>query len=115
MNVVLHLIELYLLGIILYRQHKQNQQLKGYMSQLDEKIADLTVEVSENTTVIGSAVELINGFGDRLQAAIDAALAAGATETQLTALTDLKGALDTNEQSLAAAVAANTPPPPPIP
>lgn len=80
------------------------------LSQLDDKIAELTTEVANDSTVIASAVTLINGFAAQLAAAIAAALAAGATATQLQSLTDLKTTLLANDDALAAAVAANTPP-----
>lgn len=78
------------------------------MSALDEKIVELTTEVQECTTIMASATTLIRGFSTRLQAAIDAALAAGASAAQLQGLTDLKGALDTGGNDLATAVEENT-------
>lgn len=79
------------------------------MSALDDKITELTNEVANDTTVIQSAITLINGFAQRLAEAIAAALAAGASEAQLQSLTDLKTGLAANDQALADAVAANTP------
>lgn len=83
------------------------------MAQLDDQITALTAQVQADTTVIGSAVKLINGIAAQIQAAVQAALAAGATAAQLKALNDLQTQLKTNDDSLAAAVAANTPPAPP--
>ena len=72
----------------------------------------LTSEVANNTTVIGSAITLINGFAAQLAEAIAAALAQGATPEQLAALDALNTSLNTNAADLAAAVAANIPPAP---
>lgn len=88
-------------------------QIIETMAALDDKISALQTEVTNNTTVIGSAETLINGFAAQLAAAIAAALAAGATDAQLQSLTDLNTTLTANDTALAAAVAANTPPPPP--
>ena len=62
-------------------------------------LTELETEVAENTTVVGSAIALINGFKDRLAAA-------GVDPAKLAALRD---ALDINSNALAAAVEANTP------
>lgn len=78
------------------------------MAELDDKITALQSEVANDTTVIGSAVTLINGFSAQLAAAVAAAQAAGATPAQLQSLTDLGAVLKTNDDALAAAVAANT-------
>lgn len=65
-------------------------------------MADLTAlqaSVAQNTTVIGSALTLIQGFAAQLAAA----------GTDPVALAALKSQLDTSDSGLAAAVAANTP------
>lgn len=72
-------------------------------------IPDLEAEVTEEVTIMGSATALINGFGARLQAGIDAALKDGATAAELQVLTKLKTDLDAGGAALAAAVSANTP------
>lgn len=72
-------------------------------------IGNLTTEVSEEVTIMASATALINGFQARLEAAVAAALANGATEAELQPLNDLVTALDTEGNNLAAAVQANTP------
>jgi len=74
---------------------------------MSEQLDTLTTEVSEATTVMGSAVILINGFAQQLRDAI----AAGNPE----ALTALSASLDASANALAAAVAANTPAAPPVP
>lgn len=97
---------------ILIAQRHFQRKVVSKISALDDKIAELTIEVQESNTIMASATTLIQGFGQRLQDAIDAALAAGATAAELQSLTDLKTALDTNSQALAAAVQAGTPVPP---
>ena len=79
------------------------------MAALDDKITALAAQVERDRTVNASAVTLINGFQARLDAAVAEAKAAGATDAQLTALTDLSTALANQQDALASAVAANTP------
>jgi hypothetical protein len=62
-------------------------------------LAPLTAAIASNTTVIGSALTLINGFAAQLAAA----------GTDPTKLADLAASLKTSDDALAAAVAANTP------
>ena len=78
------------------------------MAALDDKIAALTAQVTNDTTVEGSAKKLIDGFAAQLAAAVAAAAAAGATPAQLDQLTQLGAALDSASADLAASVAANT-------
>ncbi len=78
-------------------------------NSLDQKIDDLKTQVAGQTTVIQSAVTLLNGIGQRIQDAVQAALAAGATAEELAAMTDLGASLGASTQQLADAVAANTP------
>lgn len=78
------------------------------MSALDDKITDLTDAVTAEDTVVDSAITFIQGVPALVQAAKDAALAAGATETQLAALTNLKTGLDAKSQALKDALTANT-------
>mgnify|MGYP001614089774 CR=1 FL=1 len=85
------------------------------MSALDDKITALQAEVAKNTTVEKSALALIQGFAAQLAAAVQAALAAGATRAQLQSLTDLQTTITANDDELAAAVLANTPAPPVTP
>lgn len=70
-------------------------------------LADLTAEVNQTTGIMASATALIDGFGAKLQAAVDAAIANGATEAELAPLNDLVTALDTEGNKLATAVANN--------
>lgn len=83
------------------------------MSQLDDRIAALTERVRGNTSVVESTRELVRGIPALIDAGIQKALAAGATEQQLSALSALSEELQTEDTGLAAdlaaAVAANTP------
>lgn len=69
----------------------------------------LVAEVTADTGVMTSATLLINGFAARMDAAVQAALAGGATAEQLKPVTDEVAALKAGRDALAAAVAANTP------
>ncbi len=72
--------------------------------------ADLQPDIDaiENAKgVMSSAKALIDTIGTRVQAAVDAALANGATEAQLQPLTDEVATLNAKSQELADAVAAN--------
>lgn len=71
-------------------------------------LAELAAKVAATIAVEESAVVLINGIAARVQAAVDAALANGATEAQLAPLADLAAALDAESNTLANAVASNT-------
>ncbi len=68
----------------------------------------LVTQVTASEDVIASATLLINGIPVLLQAAIDKALAGGATAAQLAPLTALNTDLKAKSDALAAAVAANT-------
>lgn len=70
----------------------------------------LAAAVTKATTAEASAVTLINGIAARIQAAVDAAVANGATATQLAPVQAEADALSASADTLAAAVAANTPP-----
>lgn len=80
------------------------------MSALDDKINDLVNSVNVEDTVIDSAIAFINGVPALVQAAKDAALAAGATQDQLESLTNLKTTLDAKSTEMKAALTANTTP-----
>lgn len=74
----------------------------------DQLLADLEAQVTASTQVNASAVTLINGFAARQQAAVDAAIANGATAEQLAPVQAEIDALKASSQALADAVAANT-------
>lgn len=78
-------------------------------------VDDLRLEVERNRSVDQSAITLLNGINDRIKAAVDQALANGATAEELQPLTDLQVQLKTDTDALAAAVSANTPGEPPAP
>jgi len=73
----------------------------------------LTAQVTETTGVEQSAIELINGIQSRIDAAVQAAIANGATVEQLQPISDLSTAMEAQTQALAAAIQANQPPPQP--
>jgi hypothetical protein len=70
---------------------------------------DLNTAVTNATTVQASAVALINGFAARVQAAIDKAIAGGATAEQLAPVQTEVDSLNASSADLATAVQANTP------
>ena len=72
-------------------------------------LEQLKAEVTEDVTIMGSATKLINGFAARLQEAVNAALANGATAEELAPVTDELAALNAGSDELAAAIQANTP------
>jgi hypothetical protein len=92
----------YKLDRILRRLAEIEIQLGRIMTVVD----DLKAIVSNNTTVIGSALALIQGFATQL-ATITAELAAAGVD--VTALKALGDQITADDKSLAAAVAANTP------
>lgn len=88
------------------------RKIDQYMPPLDDQISALQAEVAKQSTVDQSAVTLIQGLSSQLAAALTAAQNAGATPTQLAALSALQTQLSANDTGLAAAVTANTPIPP---
>lgn len=101
-----------LLAIIAFKQPPQLDVIER-INQLETKMAGaldrLETEVAETTTVIDSAIVLLKGLKD----ALDAAIASG-NMSRVSAVADT---LDAQTNALAAAVVANTPtsPPPPTP
>lgn len=67
----------------------------------------LTDEIAQTRTVIQSAITLINGISERVHAAVETALANGASESELQPFTDLEAALEADRTALANAVAQN--------
>lgn len=76
--------------------------------KIEAVLVSLTKEVSENATVIDSAVAYIQGVPGLIQAAVDAA---DLTPAQEAVFADLNTQLDAKEQALIAAMTANTPTP----
>lgn len=72
----------------------------------------LAAQVKANTDAEDSAVVLINGIAARIQSAVDAAIAGGATAAELAPVQAEVTAMKTSADALAAAVVANTPTPP---
>lgn len=70
-------------------------------------IQQLVDDVNELKGVVPSAVALINGIGAKIAAAVQEALANGATAAELEPLTALSTEIDAQTAALAAAVAAN--------
>ena len=86
------------------------------MSTTGNPIIDsLLAQATANEQVEDSAVVVINGIKAQIDAAVQAALAGGATAAQLAPITQVSTDLKTHADALAAAVAANTTPPPPAP
>lgn len=85
------------------------QSLSKDIKTMTTEMDDLTAQVTTNTAVIGSAIELINGIADRIDAA-------GGNKTKIA---ELVAELRAQDTALGAAVAANvvvTPDPgPPAP
>ncbi len=77
--------------------------------------ADLQPVIEKVRSAIGvekSATEFVNGFQARLQAAVDAALANGATAEELVPVSDIVTELGAQSAALAEALAANPGPTP---
>jgi hypothetical protein len=83
--------------------------VRGTMAKLDDDIAALQAEVTQETSVTESAIALLDGIPKMIADAVAAAQAAGATPEQLAAIEALSTSLQTQTTNLAAAVAANTP------
>ncbi len=79
-------------------------------------VVDATIaQITASDNVIDSAITLINGIAQMIADAVAAAIAGGATASDLQPLSDLVTVLQTKSAALAAAVQANTPAPPPTP
>lgn len=72
-------------------------------------LSSLSDAVTRQTSVDTSAVTLITGIADRVAAAVQAALANGASEAELAPVQAEVDALNAGSDALAAAVQANTP------
>jgi hypothetical protein len=86
----------------IYGGHVSLYQLRQELQRMTAELDALKAAVTNNTTVIGSAITLINGLKKKL----DDAIASG----DPAALTALSAELGAQDQALADAVAANTPP-----
>lgn len=74
---------------------------------MPQVLDDLKAQVDATVGVEASAVAALNGVAARIQAAVDAALANGATAAQLQPVQDEVNALKASSDALATAVAAN--------
>lgn len=77
-----------------------------------EALGNITADISQATSVNRSATQLINGIAGRIDAAVQAALAKGATEAELQPVSALADELEASSKELSDAVVANTPTPP---
>ena len=66
----------------------------------NQTLADLQAAVTKTEEVEASAVALINGIAGRIQAAVDAAIANGATAEELKPVTDEVAALNAHIEQL---------------
>lgn len=88
-------------GFLRGLDHNYNKKLDTIIKRIkhmSQEVDNLTAQVKANSEAIDSAVVLINGIADRIQAA-------GVDPAKLTALTD---ELRTKDQALSEAVVANT-------
>lgn len=69
----------------------------------------LAAQVKANTDAEASAVIVINGIAARIQAAVDAAIAGGATAEDLKPVTDEIASMKASSDALSAAIVASTP------
>lgn len=70
-------------------------------------LTDLAAQVTDTRGTLASATTLINGFAARMQTAIDAAIAGGASAQDLAPVQAEVDGLKTDTVALATAVAAN--------
>lgn len=72
-------------------------------------LAQLDAQVTAAVTVMASATTLIKGIAARVQTAVDAAIANGATAAELAPVQAEVDALAASSNDLASAVSENTP------
>lgn len=85
------------------------------LAMVNPILQELATEVAKNVEVEAGAVVLINGFAARMDAAVEAAVANGATAEQLASIRNEISVMKVSRDALAAAIAANTPQGPPAP
>ncbi len=78
-------------------------------NQLDTLLATATSDAEKSANVVDSAIIIINGIQAGIDAAVMAALAAGATPVELKSVTDLNTSIEAKIAELSTAVAAHTP------
>lgn len=79
------------------------------MSDMDDRLAQLTTDTAALSGVVDSAVKALNGVQQMVADAVAQALAAGATPAELQAISDVDTALKAKSAALAAAIPAGTP------
>jgi alkylhydroperoxidase/carboxymuconolactone decarboxylase family protein YurZ len=77
--------------------------------QLDVALATLLASVQADTTVEQSVLAYVQGVPALITAAVNDALANGATPAQLQQITDAAATLTANGAAITAAIKANTP------
>lgn len=80
------------------------------MNAIDDKITALTDTVAKIETVEASVLAFVQGIPALIQAAVDAALANGATPAQLAAFDDLNSRLSADADKIAADITATPTP-----
>lgn len=73
------------------------------------ELAELTQDVTNETTVDKSAITFMNGFASMLATAVSQAVSNGATPAQLAGFNALGTTIQANAAAMAAAITANTP------
>jgi chromosome segregation ATPase len=91
----------------------QLRTLRREGEAMAQEIDNLITEVQRTTSVHESAIQVLHGIADRIQAGIDAALEGGATRAELAQLQGQADTLRVSADRLADAVVANTPAAPP--
>jgi hypothetical protein len=76
-------------------------------------IDEIQADIEAATTVVDSATAFITGVPTLIQAAVQAAIANGATAAQLQPVADVANVLEARAAALSAAIVANTPSAPP--
>jgi murein L,D-transpeptidase YcbB/YkuD len=93
--------------VFFYRKMQEElHKMNANFQTLQEALAALQTDVANEDTVIDGAVTLINGFAAQIQAAVQAALAAGAPKETLAAFSTLADEVNSKASALAAAVAS---------
>jgi len=69
----------------------------------------LAAQVQANVDAEASAIIVLNSIAQRVQSAVDTALANGATEAELAPVIEQVNALKSSADALGAAIVANTP------
>lgn len=76
---------------------------------VQDDLDNLARQVQANVDAEASAVTVLNGIAGRIQAAVDAATANGATAAQLAPINAEVQALKNSSDALSAAIVANSP------